>query len=911
MAISLKENNMTIRNLDKMFKPASIALIGASETPGTLGSVVTRNVLGAGFEGEIFPVNPKYTTVAGVAAFSDIPSLPAVPDLAVVITPPATVPKIIGQLGEKGTRAAVVISAGFIEARSGAGRELQQAMLDAAKPHTLRIIGPNCLGVMAPGGFLNASFAHIHALPGRLAFVAQSGAMIASVLDWATHRRIGFSHFVSLGDMADVDFGDMLDYLAGDARTRAILLYIEAVTNARKFMSAARAASRMKPVIVVKAGRYAEGARAATSHTGALAGSDRVFDAAFRRAGMLRVSDMQALFDAVGTLAVTQSVSGDRLAILTNGGGVGVMATDTLINKKGRLAPIAAETLARLDEILPPIWSHGNPVDIVGDATGERYAAALEVLMDDPNTDAVLVLNCPTALTSSTEAAQAVIEACKRKSRSQARPRSILTAWIGEGPAAGARQLFTDNGIPTYETPDDAVRAFMQMVRYRHSQEMLMETPANIPEHFKPDPASARAVIDRALSEGREWLAEPEAKTVLAAYCIPVAKTRTAKTPDDAERIAAEMGGALVLKILSPDILHKSDAGGVALNLGSPERVREAAAAMTARVRQTYPDAVIDGFTVQPFVDKHHSHELIVGMTEDVQFGPVILFGHGGTAVEVIDDQALALPPLNMHLAREVMSQTRIFRLLQGYRGTPAANLDAVALTLVEISQMVCDIPEIKEIDINPLTADGDGVIALDARMRVATAGGSAADRLAIRPYPKELEETIRLPDGLELMLRPIRPEDEPAFHDLFGQLSMEEIRLRFLHYMKILSHSLAARLTQIDYDRQMALVLTDPPGKNGGRRLYGAVRIGTDPDNERAEFAILLRGDMTGMGLGPLLMRRIIDYSKNRGIRQIYGDVLADNKSMLALARAFGFKAKPDRDDPGVMIVTLDLTGS
>ncbi|WP_373499658.1 GNAT family N-acetyltransferase [Desulfococcus sp.] len=901
---------MTIRNLEKLFRPASIALIGASETPGTLGSVVTRNVLGAGFEGNIFPVNPKYGMVAGVVAYPDIPSIPAVPDLAVIVTPPETVPKIIGQLGEKGTRAAVVISAGFIEGRSENGRELHQAMLDAAKPYLLRIIGPNCLGVLAPGAFLNASFAHIHALPGRLAFVAQSGAVIASVLDWATHRRIGFSHFVSLGDMADVDFGDMLDYLAGDNRTRAILLYIEAVTHARKFMSAARAAARMKPVIVVKAGRYAEAARAAASHTGALAGSDRVYDAAFRRAGMLRVSDMQALFDAVGTLSVTQSVQGDRLAILTNGGGAGVMATDTLISKKGRLAPLAEGTLARLSEILPPTWSHGNPVDIVGDAAGERYAASLEVLLDDPSTDAVLVINCPTAVASSSEAAQAVIDVYKRKSKHVAKPRNLLTAWIGEGPAAGSRKLFTDNGIPTYETPDDAVRAFMQMVRHRHSQEMLMETPPNVPDEFKPDRQAAKTVIAKALSEGREWLTGPEAEAVLAAYGIPVAGTRTAETPEEAERAAAAMGVPVVLKILSRDIPHKSDAGGVVLDLETPERVREAAAGMAGRIRQAFPDAAVEGFTLHPFIHKPHARELIIGMIEDAQFGPVILFGHGGTAVEVIDDQALALPPLNMHLALEVMSQTRVFRLLQGYRGTPPANLDALALTLVEVSQMVCDLPEISELDINPLLADSDGVIALDARIRVAPAAGDPTDRLAIRPYPKELEETIHLPDGPELMLRPIRPEDEPAFHDLFGQLSMEEIRLRFLHYMKILSHTLAARLTQIDYDRQMALVLTDPPGAGNGRQLYGAVRISADPNNERAEFAILLRGDMAGVGLGPLLMRRIIDYAKRRGIRQLYGDVLGDNRSMLALARAFGFKVRPDPEDQGVMLITLDLPG-
>jgi len=900
---------MTIRNLDKMFKPKSIALIGASDTPGTLGNVVTRNLLGAGFEGNIYPVNPKYDAVSGVAAYPDVASLPFVPDLGVIVTPPETVPYIIGRLGEKGTRAAVVISAGFIERQNSDGRALQQAMLDAAKPYTLRIIGPNCLGIMAPGGFLNASFAHIHALPGRLAFVAQSGAVIASVLDWATHRRIGFSHFVSLGDMADVDFGDMLDYLANDSRTRAILLYVEAGPFRRKFMSAARAASRLKPVIVVKAGRHAEGARAAASHTGAMAGSDRVYDAAFRRAGMLRVSDMQALFDAVGTLAVTQSISGDRLAILTNGGGVGVIATDTLIDKKGRLAVLSPETLDRLDAALPPTWSHGNPVDIVGDATGKRYAAALEILMDDPEVDAILVINVPTAVASSPEAAQAVIHVYKEKTRIQSRSKTLLTSWAGEGAAAGSRQLFTENGIPTYETPCEAVRAFMQMVRYRHNQEMLMETPPNVPEHFKPDPAAARVVVEKALSEGREWLSEAEAKTVLGAYGVPVTETRTADTPQAAERIAVEMGFPVVLKILSRDITHKSDVGGVALALESRARVREAAEGMLSRVRKSFPQAAVEGFTVQSYIQKPHTRELIVGMTEDEQFGPVLLFGHGGTAVEVIDDQSLALPPLNMHLAHEVMSHTRIYRLLKGYREIPSADLGAVALALVQVSQLICDIPEIRELDINPLLASHDGVIALDARIRVAPAEGGATDRLAIRPYPKELEEIIQLPDGLELMLRPIRPEDEPSFQNLFTQLSMEEIRLRFLHYMKILSHAMAARLTQIDYDRQMALVLTDPPGKEGVRELYGAVRISADPDNERAEFAILLRGDMTGMGLGPLLMRRIIDYSRKRGIGELYGDVLADNKSMLTLARAFGFRARPNREDPGIMIVALPLS--
>ncbi|GBC61498.1 GCN5 family acetyltransferase [Desulfonema ishimotonii] len=899
---------MTIRNIKTMFRPRSVALIGASQTPNTVGNVVARNLFSAGFEGNIFPVNPKYKTIEGRPVYPDIPGLPVVPDLGIVATPPDAVPGVIRALGEKGTPAAVVITAGFSEGHNRHGEALQQQMLDAARPFRLRIIGPNCLGIMVPGIFLNAGFSHIHALPGRIAFVAQSGAVITSVLDWATYRRIGFSHLVSLGDMADVDFGDMLDHLANDNRTRAILLYIETVTQARKFMSAARAAARMKPVIVVKAGRHAESARAAASHTGALAGSDAVYEAAFRRAGMLRVSDMQALFDAVGTLAASQTVSGDRLAILTNGGGMGVMATDTLIDKGGRLAKLSPETLSRLDQVLPPTWSHGNPADIIGDAPGTRYAAALDALLDDKNVDAVLVLNCPNAVASGTEAAQAVIELYNSKTRTHARPKTLLTSWLGEGAALGARQLFTENRIPTYETPAYAVRAFMQMVRYQHNQEMLIETPPNVPERFTPDTEAARSVITRAIDQGREWLTGEEAKAILTAYRIPVAEPRAARTPEEAGAIAETLGVPVALKILSPDIVHKSDVGGVVLGLESPGAVRETAADMLARVRAEHPDARIDGIMVEPMIRSENAHELIVGMTEDPQFGPVLLFGQGGTAVEVIRDKALALPPLNMHLAREVMERTQVYRLLKGYRQRSPACLESIALTLVKVSQLVCDIAEVAELDINPLLADEHRVIALDARIRVKPAAEDTSRRLAICPYPRELEESIRLPDGRSLYVRPIRPEDEPAFQNLFSSLSMEEIRLRFLHYMKILSHSLAARLTQIDYDRQMALVLTDSPEHAGENRLYGVVRISADPDNERAEFAILLHSDMTGMGLGPMLMRRIINYARKKGIREIYGDVLGDNSPMLKLARAFGFRVRPDPDDPGVMLITLKL---
>jgi acetyltransferase len=893
---------MTIRNLAFAFKPKSVALIGASTRPSSVGAVVAQNLLGGGFAGPVMPVNPKHKEIAGVRTYPNVASLPATPDLAVISTPPQVVPQIIAELGARGTRAAVVITAGFGEGGGERGRNLRQALLDAARPHLLRVIGPNCLGILIPGVGLNASFAHLHPSPGKLAFVAQSGAIVTSVLDWAHARGIGFSQLVSLGDMADVDFGDMLDYLASDPGTRGILLYIEAISSARKFMSAARAAARMKPVVVVKAGRYAEGARAVASHTGALAGTDAVYDAAFRRAGMLRVFSLEELFTAVETLAMTRAPAGDRLAILTNGGGVGVLATDALIYQGGRLAEISAQTLTALGKILPATWSRGNPVDIIGDATGSRYAQALEALLQDEGVDAVLVLNCPTAVASGVEAAQAVIEKVQRK-----RDVTLLTSWVGNGAAQPARALFTQAGIPSFDTPEQAVRAFMYLVDYRRNQETLMQTPRSLPADFSPDTARARTVIERVLAEQRRWLTEPEAKELLAAYGVPVLTTHVAATPAQAAACAEKIGGHIVLKILSPDITHKSDVGGVVLDLAGAEAVREAAQLMLVRVAQRQPSARLSGFTVQPMVRWPQAYELIVGMVQDPQFGPVILFGHGGTAVEVIEDKALALPPLNMRLAHEVIARTRISKLLKGYRGLPGVDLDAVALALLRIAQLVIDIGEIAELDVNPLLADAQGVLALDARVAVAAAKGPAPERLAIRPYPRELEADIPLADGRTLWLRPILPEDEPTLQAAFAKLTPEEVRLRFFVPMKTLSHVQAARFSQIDYDREMALVLTDH-GIPGKTEIYGIVRITADPDNERAEYAIIVRHDMTGLGLGIVLMRRIIDYAGSRGIGEIYGDVLRENTTMLKLCQALGFKPSSVADEPGVVRVTLTL---
>lgn len=896
---------MTIRNLERMFRPRSIAFIGASKRTGSVGLVAARNLLGGGFDGPIWLVNPHETEIAGTRCFADIVSLPGAPDLALIATPPDAVPGIVAELGRVGTTAAVVITAGFAEGESARGRALMQAMSEAARPYLLRLIGPNSLGLILPNLGVNASFAHLLPLKGEIAFVAQSGAVLVAVIDWAAPRGIGFSHVVSLGNMADVDFGDTLDYLANDPETRAILVYIEGLTAARKFMSAARAAARLKPVIAIKAGRHALAARAVSSHTGALAGADAVYSAAFRRAGVLRAADLEELFAAVETLALVRNVLGDRLAIVANGGGIGILATDALLDAGGKLAELAPETMAALNAALPPTWSHGNPVDLVGDADGARYRAALRPLLADPNTDAVLVLNCPTAVASNIEAAKAVAEAAAEGGAE----RPVLASWIGEATAADAKRFFAARRIPAYDTPAAAVRGFMHMVRHRRNQDALMETPPALPADFAVDRAAAGRVIDAALAEGRTLLNEPEAKSVLAAYGIPVPETRIVATPDEAAEAASVLGLPVVLKVLSRDITHKSDVGGVALDLATPQDVRTAAMRMTERVRAALPKARLAGFTVQPMVRRPGAFELILGASEDPQFGPVLLFGQGGTSVEVVGDTALALPPLNLRLARMVMEETRIFRLLKGYRDRPPAAIDAVALALVRVSQLVVDFAEIVELDVNPLLADATGVLALDARIGVRHSIGPAERRLAIRPYPQGLECNHTLADGTRLRFRPIRPEDEPGLRAAFARLSTQAIRMRFFGLLKELPHAFAARLSQIDYDREMAFVAV-PESSDDGREIFAVARFSADPDNERAEYALTVRTDVERKGLGTALLTRLIDYARSRNVGELYGEVLRDNSPMLALIRRLSFTVAPVEGNPEVYHTRLKLRG-
>ena len=884
---------MSIRHLDPLLNPRSVAVIGASERPGSVGATVWRNLRAAPFKGPIFAVNPKYTQLDGEAVFARVAELPQAPDVAVLCTPPATIPGLVDELGRLGTRAAIVMSAGLDAAQ-------KQAMLAAARPCLLRVLGPNCLGLLSPRIGLNASFAHTDALPGGLAFVSQSGALVTAVLDWAKSRRIGFSHLVSLGEHADVDFGDLLDLLASDAATRAILLYIESIEESAKFMSAARAAARNKPVIVVKAGRAGKGVKAAASHTGALAGSDIVFDAAIRRAGMLRVDTLQDLFMAAETLARFGSNRDTELTLMTNGGGAGVMAADAAALAGVPLHELDDALRARLDAVLPATWSHANPVDIIGDAPVNRYTDTLQALLAAPDGGAVLFMHAPTAIVRSDDIARACAPLARRA------PDRMMACWLGDAAVAEARRIFVEAGVADYATPEEAVRAFALLATYRRNQQQLLEAPTAA-ECAPPDIAAARAPIEAALAAGRDMLDELEAKAVLKAYGIPTVPTlATGPTPAEAVATARELGYPVALKILSPDISHKSDVGGVRLHLRDENALRQAAEQMLACVRRSRPQARIAGFSVQTMVSRPMVQELIIGASIDPVFGPVLLFGQGGTAVEVLADRAIALPPLNRSLAAELISRTRVARLLAGYRDHPPARLEAIEDVLVAVARMLADLPELAELDINPLWADDDGVIALDARIRVSPGRPGGAAHFAIQPYPAELAETVDW-HGETLELRPIRPEDTAAHQAFVAQLEPQDLRLRFFSSRRELPRSELARLTQIDYAREMAFIAVGRAGSPQSQTL-GVVRAVCDPDNIDAEFAIIVRSDLKGHGLGDLLLAKMIAYLAGRGTSRMVGDVLRDNRPMRELARRHGFHEEGSETDAQALRLVLEL---
>jgi acetyltransferase len=891
---------VTIRNLEPAFDPHSVAVIGASSRQGSVGEVVLRNIVTGGFAGDILPVNPKYSEVMGLACYRRVADLPQAPGLAVIVTPPATVPGLIAELGERGTKVAVVITAGLTES-SG----LRQQMLDAARPHLLRIIGPNTIGLLAPHASLNASFTHVAPVAGPLGLISQSGAMVSSIVDWAAAEGIGFSHVLSLGDMADVDAGDCLNMLAASDKTTAILMYLESIPAARKFMSAARAAARIKPVIAVKPGRSEAAAKAALTHTGALAGADRVVDAALRRAGIIRVDDLSDLFNAAEITARYRPLARGHVAIVTNGGGAGVLAVDHLLERGCTLATLAPETITGLDAVLPPTWSRANPIDIIGDAPPERYEAAVEAAARDPNVDAVLVMNCPTALASPADAADAL---ARRIDKGMLHGKPVLACWLGKFAAEPARSRLQEAGIASFDTPTQAAEAVALLTRWSVLQRSLERVP---PSHGDQpvDRDSVREILARAAAEDRTLLTEPEAKAVIAAYGIEVPQTITAATPAEVEAAATRLldtAPAIVVKLLSKTITHKSDIGGVVLDLRDAASARKAAEEIAARVEKAVPGAQYEGFSVQPMIRRPRAEELIAGLSLDPTMGPTVLFGAGGVAVEAIDDTQTGIVPLDEVLAGDLIDGTRISRLLKGYRDRPPADRDAIVRVLVGLSQLAVDFPAIVAADINPLLADADGAIALDARIEIDPARldePAPNRRLAVRPYPSGWEKTVAA-GGSSFLLRPIRPTDAELYPAFLEKVTPEDLRLRFLTPMRTISHELLVRLTQLDYDRDIAFVALEPEGT-----LAGIARYSSDPDRETAEYGILVRSDLKRRGLGRALMRHLIDYARAEGVGRLEGIILRHNEPMLSLSRALGFAFVEDPVDPLLLRAVLKIS--
>lgn len=889
---------MTIRNLGKAITPQSVTVIGASGRAGSVGSIVLNNIVTGGFEGLVWPVNPKYQTIGNLTCYGSVAELPGSPDLAIIVTPPAAIPPLITELAEKGCRVAVVITAGL-------SPEQRQAMLDAAKPHLFRIIGPNTVGLIIPPAKLNASFSHVGATAGNIALLSQSGAIALSLIDWGLENGIGFSQIVSLGDMSDVDVGDYLDLLANDASTRAIVMYLESIKSPRKFLSAARAASRLKPVIAIKPGRHEEAARAAATHTGALAGADRVVEAVLARAGILRVETLGELFDATEALSRFRPVKRARVGIVTNGGGAGVLAVDRLMDGKGELAALSSETIERLDQVLPANWSRINPVDIIGDAPAERYRDAVSTVAADPAVDVLLVMNCPTGVVSSSEAARA-IAALAEDGMINHKP--VFTCWLGDHTAREGRHILQGAGLASYQTPSDAATAITYLSKWSRVQGLLSRVPSAQSDLRPQGRELVEDIFLQVAEEGRTMLTEPEAKSVLAAYGIPVPGTMVVQSAEEAEDAAEALlktSSALVVKLLSKTITHKSDVGGVILNITTPDGARAAVEAIAQRVgSQTSPEA-IDGYVLQPMIVRKGAQELILGVNRDPIFGPVILFGAGGTAVEVLNDTAIALPPLDDVLAGDLIDQTRISRLLAGYRDRKPAHRAAIIEALNRLSHLIIDFPCLASLDINPLLADSEGVIALDARIEIRPRElkrPAPNPDLLIRPYPSGWEKEVEL-GGERYMLRPIRPADATLYPDFLSRVSVDDMRLRFFAPQKTFSTDMLVRLTQLDYDREMAFIALDEGGN-----LAGVARISADPDHRVAEYGVLVRSDLQGRGLGWSLLSRLIAYARTDGLERIHGYILPDNIKMQNMARQMGFSLSRESEDSDILVASLDL---
>jgi acetyltransferase len=888
---------MSQHHLKPLFEPKSVAVFGASDRIDSVGQIVFQNMLQSGYQGALYPINSSRPEVQGCKAYDSISQITEPVELAVIATPPQSVPDIIEECGKHNVKAAVIITAGFGEAGEE-GRVLERAVLESAKRYGIRLIGPNCLGVMRPEIGLNATFNKGSTMTGNLAFVSQSGALCTAILDWAESNDVGFSSVISMGSSVDVDFGEILDYLISDVKTQSILLYIEGIRDARSFMSAIRAAARIKPVVLVKVGRHPAGSKAAMSHTASLVGSDDAFEAAVKRAGVVRVKSITQLFSTAKALSCGFHPIGNRLAIVTNGGGPGVMATDCAADLGLVMATLSDATIERLNQVLPHNWSHGNPVDIIGDAQADRYQHAVQACLEDPNVDGVLTILTPQAMTKPLEAAHAVIELTNQYSK------PLLTSWMGEAQVKESRDAFRLSKKPTFSTPEPAVEVFSFLSAYHKNQKLLMQMPGPLSHHLEPDVEGARMIIEGALQERRKVLSEMESKALLAAFHIPVAQTMVAHSPNEALLIAQQMGFPVAMKINSPNITHKSDAGGVLLNLINAQAVRGAYHEIIDNVKLNRPDAILDGISIQPMIVKPNGRELMVGVTNDPVFGPIITFGAGGTTVEIMGDRSVTLPPLNSFLVKDLIQGTQISKMLGAFRHMPPADMDALESVLLRVSEMVCELPMLMEMDINPLILDEHGALAADARVVVEFRQPSA-DRyahMAIYPYPTHLVSNWQLADGTDVVIRPIRPEDAVLTQEFVHNLSEESRYARFMNSVQELSESMLIRFTQIDYSREMALLaVTEEHEKE---IELGVTRFAINPDGESCEFALVVADSMRGNGLGNQLMVALMDAARAKGLKSMEGEVLKTNASMLKLMNRLGFSVETSAADDGIKIV-------
>ena len=888
--------------LETLFNPKGIAVFGASENAVSVGSKVHANLLAGAFEGPVVPVNPKYKKVRGQTCYGSIDAVPDKIDLAVIATPAKTIPGILRELGEAGVGSAIVLSAGFREAGED-GKRLEKKLASAARKAGVRFLGPNCVGLVRPWWGMNATFLNSDAPQGRLAVVSQSGALCSAIVDWAGPHHAGFSAIVSLGNSRDVDFGDVLQFLSTDPKTDAILLYVEGINNAPGFLSGLRIAARSKPVIVLKSGRHVASSKAANTHTGALIGSDAVFDAALSRSGAVRANTFGQLFAAAEILSAHKRTGGKRLGIVTNGGGAGVLAADRAGDLNVEVADLSDTTLAQLDKILPPYWSRGNPVDILGDAGAKKYAAAVTACLEDRNLDGVLVMLTPQAMTDAKAAAKAVVGAVPKRNR-----KPVLACWMGESSVAEARQILSAAGIPDFITPERAVEGFSYLAQHYRHQKLALEVPGPLTDQSVPDVTGARMIIDTALRDGRKMLNDIESKAILRSFHIPTNMTIATESAAEALVAAETVGFPVAMKILSPDIPHKSDVGGVKLGLMSAADVMAAYRQITEQAAELRPEARITGVTVERMAQVDDARELVVGASRDPVFGPVIMFGAGGTMVEILRDNAVALPPLNAVLANRLIDRTNVARLLDAFRDRAAVRREAVVDVLLRVSDMVCELPEIAELDLNPLFAGPAGVVAVDARIAIRRPPSKDGpyDHMSIHPYPRHLVQTGHLSDGRFLTIRPIRPEDAESEQSFVRELSPQAKRFRFMGTVNELSPEMLARFTQIDYRTEMALIAQ--VGQPGQQQQIGVARYVINPDRRSCEFAVVVSDRVQHQGIGTRLMKALMEAARDRGLSTIEGTVLRENTAMLHLMDELGFTIAQSTEDRDIMLVDRDL---